>query len=205
MLKIESRWPDGEPPIPPEPDAATATNQFWRSGNEVYHAFPVEPPPISFVEALDGLAKGIGNPLIAKQIKAQYVLWSKLDLEPRPMWIITLRGIPPWEAAQPGVPVHLRDHLRFIVDPETGRWVQALSTPQPVLSEDERQAFAGGIPAGTVELYLSSPTDGQPVDAGQVITWQIEAAVSVLDPWGLSMFSVDLVQDSTSPTPNPNL
>ncbi|MCZ6654700.1 MAG: FG-GAP repeat protein [Planctomycetota bacterium] len=206
LLKIESRWPDGEPLIPPEPEAQATTQQLLYSGNEIYHAFPDEPPLISFVEALDAMARDMGNPLIAKQIKGQYVLWSRLDWEPRPMWVITLRGIPPHQVHGPGeVPVHLRDHLRFIVDPETRRWIFATSTPQPDLDENGRYAFAGGIPAGTVEFYLDSPAHQQNVNAGQVITWQIEAAVSVLDPYGLSMFSVDLVQDSTSPTPNPNL
>lgn len=201
LLKVVSRWPAGEPPIPPEPHAESTTDQIWRSGEEVYHAFPDEPPPISFIEALDGLASDIGNVLVAKQIKAQYVLWSKLDWEPRPMWVITLRGIPPFEASYPGVPVHARDHLRFIVDPETGQWVQALSTPQPETSENTRFAFAGGVPPNTVELYLDSPDDGQTVPAGQSVQWDITAWVGSGGSDGLSMISVDLVQNPNQPQP----
>ena len=131
LLKLVSRWPEGVRRIPAEPGAGSYTKQMRRSGYERYHALPEEDPPISFLDALDGILQGGGNPLIAKQIVGQYVVWSRMGRQPKSVWAITLRGISPIRAAYPGVSVHARDHLRYIVDPQTGKWICASSTPQP--------------------------------------------------------------------------
>lgn len=131
VLKIVTRWPDGVPEIPPEPPAAVVESQMRRAGNERYHAFVDGPPKISFFDALEAIARAGGDPLAAKQIKGQYVLWSKLGSEPKPVWSITLRGIPAFPAAFPGVSENARNHLRYIVDGLTGKWLSATSVPQP--------------------------------------------------------------------------
>lgn len=132
VLKIVSRWPEGVPPIAREPGARAFTEQMRRSGDEKYHGFPEEKPRINFLDALDSILKDGGNPLNAEQIVGQYVLWSRLGREPRSVWAITLRGIHPlWEAAYPGVGVDARNHLRHIVDAQTGKWLCAGTSPQP--------------------------------------------------------------------------
>jgi hypothetical protein len=55
------------------------------------------------------------------------------------MWIITTRGIPPIDAAYPGVPEYLRDHLRYVVDPATKKWILATVTPHPEPPPDEHK------------------------------------------------------------------
>ncbi len=138
LLKILSRWPKGVPPIAPQPPADSAETQMNNAGLEKYHAFPETEPLISFLEALDVVLKdgGLGNPLVAKQILAHYVVRSAMGREPKAVWAITLRGIPPFRAAYPGVPVDARNHARHIVDAKTGKWICAGTSPQPQTSEE---------------------------------------------------------------------
>lgn len=151
LLKVVSRWPEGVPRIPPEPGAGSYTKQMRRSGLERYHALPEEDPPISFLDALDGIFKGGRNPLLAEQIVGQYVIASAMERTPKPVWVITLRGNRPlWESAFPGAGVDGRNHLRHIVDPQTGKWICASSTPQPERAESqENQDKRGGEADGT--------------------------------------------------------
>ena len=132
LLKIVSRWPEGVPTIPPEPGPASYTDQMRRSGNEKYYDFPSEAPPIKFLDALDTVLRDGGNALGAEQIVGQYVVWSRMGRDPKPVWAITLRDTQPfWEAAFPGVGISARNHMRHIVDAQTGKWICAGSTPQP--------------------------------------------------------------------------
>jgi len=135
LLKIKSRWPSDVVDLYPEASAASATRQLQGSDKEKYHGFPSEPPAISFVDAVEAVQEGGGNPRAAKQIVGQWVLWSKREKPPRPMWVITLRGIPPIDAGYPGVPEYLRDHLRLIVDPVARKWVSGSTSPQPDIPE----------------------------------------------------------------------
>lgn len=137
MLKVKSRWPAGVAPIAPEPSAEFAVMQMLGSDKEIYHGFPDVLPPISFLEALDAIQKGGGVPMGAKQIEGCWVVWSEFDRTPRPMWVITLRGIALIEASYPGVPVDSRNHLRYIVDPVAKRWVNATTIPQPEKRQGE--------------------------------------------------------------------
>lgn len=132
LLKLASRWPEGVPAIAPEPEAAFAEEQMGRAGLERYHGFPESKPAVDFIQALDVVYKqGVGNPLEAKQIIAHCVERSAMGKKPRAVWAITLRGIPPLRAAYPGVPVDARNHIRNIVDANTGEWLCAGTSPQP--------------------------------------------------------------------------
>ncbi len=132
LLKIVSRWPEGVPPIAPEPGPASYTDQIRRAGVERYHGFPDEEPQIKFLDALDAVLKDGGNTLGAEQIVGQYVIRSSMGQEPRPVWAITLRDTQPfWESSFPGVGINARNHMRHIVDAQTGKWLCAGSTPQP--------------------------------------------------------------------------
>ena len=140
LLRISSRLPDGLPALPREASATLATEQLMNRGPERYHAFIEGAPAITFYEALVGLIQSGDNPLQSKQLVGQYVLWSMLDREPKPAWAVTLNGIPPFEAAYPGVAVEARNHMRYIVDPETGKWICGTTTPQPEINPTEPDA-----------------------------------------------------------------
>jgi hypothetical protein len=141
LLKIVSRWPEGIPRIAPEPGADSYTMQMRQSGQERYHALPEEDPPISFLDVLDRMYKGGQIPLLEEQLVGQYVTWSMMGRTPRPVWVITLRGTRPlWDSMYPGAALSARNHMRYIVDPKTGKWVCGSSTPQPEdTTENEEQ------------------------------------------------------------------
>lgn len=131
LLRIVSGHPIGDPPIPPEADAKSATEQLETTGNERYHGFPEEPPRISFVDAIRVLILEGENPLAARQIKAQYVEWSELGREHHSVWAITLRGIRFAMAERRGGPREAIYSIRHIVDAKTGKWLGATNSPAP--------------------------------------------------------------------------
>jgi hypothetical protein len=132
LLKAISRWPEGVPPVAPEPSAQSAEEQMPRSGQERYLAFPEVPPRVSLLQALDTVMKdGAGSPYLAKQILAHYVMQSWMGGEPRAVWAITLRGIPPIKPPDQGLSADALNHMRNIVDGQTGKWLGAGTCPQP--------------------------------------------------------------------------
>jgi hypothetical protein len=120
----ESRLQDPEAP----PDWY-AEEQLWEDG-ERYLGLPKEVPPISFLEATDGILRGrYANPFSAKEIHAVCVLMQIREGDVRPGWAITLNGI--LVAFHGGyVPESQRDHLRIIVDAQTGKAVMGTTCPQ---------------------------------------------------------------------------
>jgi len=132
VIKLKSRWPEGVPQIDPEPDAASATEQLGRAGNEVYHGFPNEDPHVSFIDAVDAIQRGGDGPLTAKQVSASYVMWSSVGYKtPRPVWAITLRGVLPVMPRE-GMSREAIYQYRLIVDAKTGEYLCGGNTPHPV-------------------------------------------------------------------------
>jgi hypothetical protein len=103
--------------------------------DEIYHGLPTEPPKLNFLDALAVvLNKGIGSPFLAKQIYANFVMHSRGGSPVRSAWVVTLRGIPPIAAHGPhgdSIPVWQRNHIRNVVDDETGKNLFATNSPQP--------------------------------------------------------------------------
>ncbi|MHC4389663.1 MAG: hypothetical protein ACYSX1_13800, partial [Planctomycetota bacterium] len=131
------------------PPAAIAEAQM-RASQELYLGFPAVPPKLSLVDALDCIWSAVvGTPYEAKEIYAVYVMHSKMPQSPlgwqaRPLWVITLRGIPPIsfvgdpamipgaEAAKDVGSVRELNHLRYGVDAVSGQVLFATTAPQPV-------------------------------------------------------------------------
>ena len=139
LLKLETRWPEGEPHlIGPRPSAETAAQQIRGGGGERYYGFPSEPPEVSFLDALDAaVARGGAKPFVARQIFGHYVIQSCGLHKPTPVWAITLWGIPPYHLpgrAETNEPVFV---LRYIVDGETGQWRSHVTTPHPTEYPDK--------------------------------------------------------------------
>jgi len=139
LLKLETRWPEGEPHlIGPRPTAEVAVQQM-RRGGERHHGFPSDPPGVSFLDALDdAIARGGAKPFVARQIFGHYVIQSEGLHEPAPVWSITLWGIPPYYLggrAETNDPVFV---LRYIVDARTGRWRSSITNPYWTERGDER-------------------------------------------------------------------
>ena len=128
----------------PAPRAYGGEARLWGAGYEIYHGFPAEPPKISFLDALDAIG---GHPLLAKEIYALYVMESEMKSQPRPVWAITLRGIPPLHfiTVPPGVsqdklpPIWQRNHFRYVVNAVTGKVLFATNSPQPMDPEQKKK------------------------------------------------------------------
>jgi hypothetical protein len=144
LLRIRSKFDGYDPNMLPEPPAEVAEARIRGGGHEIYHGFPAEPPNISFLEALDAIG---GHPLSAKEIYALYVMESDMNSQPRPVWAITLRGIPPLHTitVPPGVsqdklpPIWQRNHFRYVVNAVTGKVLFATTTPQPMDPEQKKK------------------------------------------------------------------
>lgn len=82
------------------------------SFDEVIHGLPDRMPAVTLLEAirLDRF-----YPLLAKEIVVWYVQYSRDTLEPRPVWLICMLGMPPVSNNQ-----YVRDNMqmdrRFVVD-----------------------------------------------------------------------------------------
>lgn len=148
LLRIRSKFDGYDPNMLPEPPAEWAEARIRGAGYEIYHGFPAEPPKISFLEALDAImTKGVTSPLLAKEIYASYVMESEMKSQPRPVWAITLRGIPPLQTitVPPGVskdklpPIWQRNHIRFVVNAVTGKVLFANTSPQPMDPEQKKK------------------------------------------------------------------
>jgi hypothetical protein len=125
---------DKDPDLRPQPSGEAAESQL--SGQEeIYHGLPPREPRHTFLEALDiVLSKGIGSPFVAKEIYGSYVLESRSGGPQYSVWVITLNGLPPIPVDGPhgdSVPVWQRNHMRNVIDDETGVNLFATNSPQP--------------------------------------------------------------------------
>jgi len=130
LVRIETQWPSGQPRMEDELDADQAAAQMSASGNEKYWSFPAEAPQITLIDALDAMQRGGGNPLIAKQIIADYVLWSRFGERwqaARPVWAVTLRGVPP--PRRRGTTNKRDSSERYVVDAKTGELLCVTNVP----------------------------------------------------------------------------
>lgn len=144
LFRIRSKFDGYDPNMLPEPPAEWAEARLRGAGNEIYHGLPAEPPKVSFLEALNAIG---GHPLLAKEIYALYVMESDMNSPPRPVWAITLRGIPPlpFITVPPGVsednlpPIWQRNHFRYVVNAVTGKVLFATTSPQPMDPEQKKK------------------------------------------------------------------
>ena len=137
IMKVISPAPQGDSSIKPFPSLESYERQLLRH-SEVFSGLPITTPKVTFMEALQQAIGGAHN---AKQIIGYYVLRKRTesfpDADEKAVWVIHLWGIPPWPArggpgGKPGtVPVAARNHLRSIIDAETGQFWGADTIPQP--------------------------------------------------------------------------
>jgi hypothetical protein len=132
-IRCKFNGPPGE--MRPEPSAASAERQL-RGGSETYFEVPQEDPQISFLEAVQKVSEsGYGNPCFAKEIDGLYVSHSHMGSSPRPVWVVTMRGLPPLmprggDDSNP-VPEWQLNHSRCVVDAKTGQCLFRTNYPHP--------------------------------------------------------------------------
>lgn len=127
VMKVKSKLPAGEPEMRRSASSVVAAQQMHSISRETYHGFPARPPKISFQDALSAIETRGFSTAIAKQIIVDCILWSKHDWQPRPVWAVTLRGVP---SISPRPPDDYLDQIRHIVDAQTGKWIEALNIPR---------------------------------------------------------------------------
>jgi hypothetical protein len=133
LISVISVFSGNDPDMKPIPSAKSAQEQM-QNEEEIYIDFVNKCPSTSFVNALEIInIKGMGDPYAAKEIFAVLVLHATMDSKPREVWSITLRGIPPLNArgaAAASIPVWQRNHMRNVIDAETGEFLFATNSPQ---------------------------------------------------------------------------
>ena len=137
VLGIRSRSSIPLPELRPRATAQVAEPQL-RDGGEYYLGLPAARPGITFLQAVDRvLGEGIGSPLMAPEIDGLYVEHARQNEAPTRAWVIELRGLPPFPIKGPRgadsnlVPAWQRNHMRNVVDAQTGQVLFANNTPQP--------------------------------------------------------------------------
>jgi len=134
LWSVKSFVSENVPDLRREPSADVAEAQM-RPEKDIYTALPSENPHITFIDALDIiLTRGSGSPFTAKEIHAVYVMESDMGSEVRPVWAITLRGIPPIPVSGPGaakIPKWQLNRMRNVINAKTGDFLFATNSPQP--------------------------------------------------------------------------
>jgi hypothetical protein len=135
LLKVQSKYEGEAPEMRPAPTGASAEAQL-RGDQENYLGLPTTNPHHNFLEALDlVLSKGVGSPFLAKEINGVYVIHTKMNSDPKPVWVITLRGLPPIPIGGPqedAVPEWQRNHMRNVIDDVAGIVLFATNNPHPI-------------------------------------------------------------------------
>ena len=141
LVKIISPLPED---IDPATQASLAEQEEWMQDHrESYEDLADEPPSITFLEALQAAAEGLGGVPEARQIEAVCVSYRRVSSQASlaygspgpchdaacPRWFVTLRYLPPIGIQRPGhVPAPFV-HCRHEIDSSTGEWLSAGNVP----------------------------------------------------------------------------
>ena len=120
---------EGRPAANMRPMASyrVATKELREDG-ELYAGYPDADPKVDFLAALQDILQ-VGK---SREMHAAYVMQRRLESKARPVWAITLRGLPPFAAHGPnpkGVAAEQRTSMRNVVDAATGKVLFATNVP----------------------------------------------------------------------------
>lgn len=140
---------------PPEPCGSSATDQFRGMGPETWLrcSTPSEVPLSTALRMVE--IQGLGSPRAAASIVVYCVVSEFANRPATTVWSIDLRGIEAPKAT-PVMATNLRNHLRHLVDAGSGKWICALSSPQP----DRQLMESKPLPAPN-----APPTQGVPAES----------------------------------------
>jgi hypothetical protein len=138
LLKVTSVWPTDCPRIADQPGCAEEERQLGNS--ESYVSFPDERPLVSLIDALNKTPQWTRQ---VKQVHAFRVLHSCHQHSNRAVWVIYLRGtsVNPLKShmdPQGKMADDAFNHMRNLVDSQTGTWILGDTFPQPPGPLEER-------------------------------------------------------------------
>jgi len=121
---------------PKEPIEREATSMEAESQlhGERYTGIPSQLPIYTVFEILNECKF---YPAISKVIIVNYVMYSKDDSSPRPVWLIYLRGLPPMHSGLSKEYEYVASNRRYIFDAITGDYIWCDNKPYPILSNDK--------------------------------------------------------------------
>jgi len=141
IVKVISPWPKNEHEIDPFPSIEEEEIQMENIG-ERFTSFPQDKHEITLMKSIKVIDVNYsGITAHTKQIIAYYAIHQTTQYEKRPVWIIQTRGIPPFKPTIPPgekiedaelVPENARNHLRHIIDAQSGDLLYSDTIPQPV-------------------------------------------------------------------------
>jgi hypothetical protein len=134
--KAISKWPENIKPIAPYPDIIDEEGQIRKVG-EQFLSLPDQDPKYDMYYALKIIEEfGPVTPQAAKQYMAYLVTHRTVRYQKKTVWIIQTRGIIPFIHGYQGeggyVSEEARNHIRHVIDAETGEWLFSDTVPQPV-------------------------------------------------------------------------
>lgn len=138
-LKVTSVWPEAIPLIAPYPSVGEEERQL-RAIDTSYPDLPDQPPGTSMLKALASDDTMFWSKDV-KQIYAVYVKASTIKYMDKPVWVIELRGFPPFVPPVPpgadpaAIPENARNHIRNVIDAQNGEWLGAGTAPQSMPME----------------------------------------------------------------------
>ena len=140
VLRVVISDPSSKEEVPEEPPASNAREQFKNAGPEIWYGAAV-PSQISCYDALSAAERRFPiNPvldvprIVIHLISATFHSEEKVNL-----WSVDLRGGPNDMGAPPGIPRSAVNHLRHLINADTGKWLIAGTTPQPLAKADGQE------------------------------------------------------------------
>lgn len=130
-----------------EPSGDSYAAQRLNVGPEVWRQNPNK-PRISLAEAIETAQQQMGGLAEAAKIICIFVDFQIANKKGIfPAWSIDVRGTTPIPGSRPDIPEQALDHVRHIVNADTGKWVMATSVPQPDPVAPAKPAQPDGKPA----------------------------------------------------------
>lgn len=134
LLRATFTVKGGEGGLVREPTSEESERALGVAG-ERYHALPDKDPRVTLRQAIDACSL---TPQAADEIIVSYVMYSLSNvrsLDPRPAWVIYMRGAPP--VGSPVKHEYMRTHRRFVIDAidTTAQVLMHTNVPYPDLNE----------------------------------------------------------------------
>lgn len=124
LIRIHSKLPDTVGCIKRKPYYIDLERRLIANRDMDHYGYPDSLPAYSLFDVMQTV---VAEPFNKKEITVYYVIQSRMKSEPKPVWIIHIGGIPPFEARQLGSKTdYSLNHMQKIIDPSNGGMLSGL-------------------------------------------------------------------------------